>query len=146
MTVQTDAAADVTVSRERPVLLFDGVCNLCTGSVQWIVEHDTEGQFRFASLQSDAGQALLEAYGLPTDDFDSFVLLEGEEYYTKSTAALRVARRLGLPYSLLTPFVAVPAFLRNRVYDLVAEHRYRIFGKRDSCMVPTPDVEDRFLE
>lgn len=148
--VRSDSdAADgtgVETPTDRPVLLFDGVCNLCTGSVQWIIEHDPEGQFQFASLQSEAGQTLLAAFGLPTDEFDSVVLIEGEKYYAKSTAALRVAKRLGLPYAALYPFVVVPRFVRDSVYDFVAETRYRVFGKRDSCMVPGPDIEDRFLE
>jgi predicted DCC family thiol-disulfide oxidoreductase YuxK len=150
--VSTDASADpeseaaVTVPTDGPVLLFDGVCNLCTGTVQWVIERDPEGTFRFASLQSDAGQALLEAFDLPTDGFDSFVLVDGDDYYAKSEAALRVAKRLGLPYSALTPFLVVPPFIRDRVYDLVAANRYRIFGRRESCMMPSPEVEDRFLE
>ena len=134
------------LTTDRPVLLFDGVCNLCTGSVQWIIERDSAGEFRFASLQSDAGQALLAELGLPADYVDSIVLVEGEAHFTKSTAALRVAKRLGLPYAALYPFVAVPSVVRDRVYDVVANNRYRVFGKRDSCMVPTPEIEERFLE
>ncbi len=139
----TDESA---VPTDRPVLLFDGVCNLCNGLVQWVIERDPEGEFRFAALQSDAGQTLLERHDLPTDDYDTFVMVAGDEYYTKSTAALRVLKGLGLPYSLLYPFVVVPRVVRDRVYDLVAEHRYGWFGRRDSCMRPTPERESRFLE
>jgi len=131
---------------DRPVLLFDGVCNLCNGLVQWVIERDPDAEFRFAALQSDAGQALLERHDLPTDDFDTFVMVDGEDYYTKSTAALRVLNRLGQPYSLLYPSVVVPRFIRDRVYDFVAEHRYGWFGRRDACMRPTPELESRFLE
>jgi predicted DCC family thiol-disulfide oxidoreductase YuxK len=141
-----ESGPGVDVPTDRPVLLFDGVCNLCTGSVRWIIERDPEAQFRFASLQSDAGQALLEEFDLPTEDFESFVLVDGEDCYTKSTAALEVARRLGLPYAALYPFVVLPRFIRDRAYDLVAKNRYRVFGKRDSCMMPTPEIQARFLE
>ncbi len=129
----------------RPVLLFDGVCNLCNGLVRWLVEHDG-GQFRFAPLQSTAGRRLLERHDLPADDLDTVVLVVDGECYTKSTAALRVLRRLGLPYSLGYPLVATPRRLRDRVYDFVADHRYRAFGRRDSCMRPTPERRERFLE
>jgi predicted DCC family thiol-disulfide oxidoreductase YuxK len=141
-----DVATPADVPRDKPILLFDGVCNLCTGTVQWVIERDDEGTFRFASLQSEAGQALLEEFDLPTDDFDTFVLVEGDDYHTKSTAALRVAKRLGVPYSALYPLVAVPNVFRDRGYDVVANHRYRVFGKRESCMLPSPEIRDRFLE
>lgn len=148
MSSQSDAPGetDVDVPTDRPVLLFDGVCNLCTGSVQWIIERDPEGQFRFASLQSEAGQTLLAELGLPADYIDSIVLVDGDEHYTKSTAALHVAKRLGLPYAALYPLVKVPRFVRDRAYDVVADNRYRVFGKKDSCMMPSPEVQDRFLE
>lgn len=145
-TESTESGPDVDRPTERPVLLFDGVCNLCTGSVQWLIERDPEDRFRFASLQSDAGQALLAELGLPADYVDSIVLVEGEEYYTKSTAGLRVAKRLGLPYSAVYPLVVVPSVVRDRVYDFVANNRYEVFGRKDSCMVPSPEVRDRFLE
>jgi len=137
--------AEADVPTDRPVLLFDGVCNLCNGLVQWVIERDPDAEFRFAALQSDAGQALLERLDLPTDEFETFVMVDGEEYSTKSTAALRVLRRLGLPYSILYPLVVVPRFVRDRVYDVVAAHRYGWFGRRESCMRPTPEREARFL-
>jgi len=138
--------ADAEVPTDRPVLLFDGVCNLCNGLVQWVIERDRKGEFRFAALQSAAGRALLERHGLPTDDYDTFVMVDGEEYHTKSTAALEVLRRLGLPYSLSYPAILVPRLLRDRVYDVVADRRYGWFGRRESCMRPTPELEARFLE
>jgi predicted DCC family thiol-disulfide oxidoreductase YuxK len=138
--------AEADVPTDRPVLLFDGVCNLCNRLVQWVIERDPDAEFRFAALQSDAGQALLERLDLPTDDFDTFVMVDGAEYYTKSTAALQVLRRLGLPYSLSYPSILVPRLLRDRVYDVVADHRYGWFGRRESCMRPKPEREARFLE
>jgi len=142
--VSEDSSRPATT--DRPVLLFDGVCNLCNGLVQWVIERDSEGRFRFSALQSDAGQRLLEAHALPTEDFDTFVLVDGENYYTKSTAALRVLKGLGLPYSALYPAVVLPRFVRDRIYDFVADHRYGWFGKRESCMVPDESLESRFLE
>lgn len=134
------------VPTDRPVLLFDGECNLCNGLVQWVIERDPEGTFRFAALQSDAGQALLEAHDLPTDDFDTFVVVDGDESYTRSDAAMRVLKGLGLPYSLGYSAVVVPRFVRDGAYDVVADHRYGWFGKRDACMVPTPERRERFLD
>ncbi|MFB6183572.1 MAG: thiol-disulfide oxidoreductase DCC family protein [Haloarculaceae archaeon] len=130
---------------DHPVLLFDGVCNLCNGTVQFVIEHDPEGIFRFAPLQSDVAGDLLAERGRPREYAESFVLVDGDDWYTKSDAALRVVRRLGVPWSLLSAFLVVPRPLRDAVYDFVAEHRYEWFGKRESCMVPTDDVTDRFL-
>ncbi|MEF8885875.1 MAG: thiol-disulfide oxidoreductase DCC family protein [Haloarculaceae archaeon] len=135
----------VEFPREDPVVLFDGVCNLCSGSVQFLIEHDPEARLRFAPLQSEPARELLEAVGLHDYDCDSIVLVEGEAYYTKSEAALRIARRLERPWSLLWTLRYVPRVLRDAVYDLVAASRYAVFGKRDQCMVPTPAVRDRFL-
>jgi predicted DCC family thiol-disulfide oxidoreductase YuxK len=130
---------------ENPVVLFDGVCNLCSGSVQFAIEHDPEATLRFAPLQSEPARELLDAVGLHDYDFDSIVLVEGEKYYTKSEAALRVARLLERPWSLLWALRYVPRVLRDAVYDVVASSRYAVFGKKDRCMVPTPEVRDRFL-
>lgn len=144
----TGTAGDVVdpTDDEGPILLFDGVCNLCTGVVQFLIPRDPEGKLRYGSLQSDAGQHLLERFGLPTDSLDTFVLVEGERCYTRSTAALRVAKHLGRPYSWLYPLRYVPRPVRDAVYGLVARYRYRVFGKKDQCMLPPPDWESRFIE
>lgn len=131
---------------EDPVVLFDGVCNLCSGSVRFLIDHDPGATLRFAPLQSEPAQDLLEAVGLHDYDFDTIVLVEGEEYYTKSDAALRIARHLDRPWSLLWAFRYVPRLVRDAVYDAVASSRYAVFGRKDQCMVPTPEVRDRFLE
>ncbi|WP_313691212.1 thiol-disulfide oxidoreductase DCC family protein [Halorarum halobium] len=132
---------------ENPVLLFDGVCNLCNGIVRFVVRFDAAGTFRFAPLQSTVGRALLERHDVARDGgdgFDSVVLIDGDEAYRKSAAALRVARELDGPWPLLWPLVYLPERLRDRVYDLVAEHRYRVFGRTDDCQVPSPTVRERF--
>ncbi|MFC7114957.1 thiol-disulfide oxidoreductase DCC family protein [Natronoarchaeum sp. GCM10025703] len=131
---------------EGPVLLFDGVCNLCNASVQFIIERDDEGVFSFASLQWDSADELLDAVGAPHGDLDSVVLIEDGQYYRKSSAAIRAARHLGLPWSLLAVGTILPKRVRDRIYDFVAEHRYGWFGKKDQCMIPDEDVSDRFLD
>lgn len=129
----------------HPVLLFDGVCNLCNRSVQFIIRHDPDGVFRFAPLQSDVGTELLQECGLSADHLDSLVLVEGDDYYTKSDAALRAAKHLGGVLRLGWSLRFVPKLLRDGVYDVIADNRYDWFGKRDQCMMPTPDIEARFL-
>ncbi len=144
MTVEDPA--DTVGSPEHPVLLFDGVCNLCNAVVRFTVRFDESGTFRFAPLQSEIGRELLARFDLPTDDFDSFVLVEGDDYYTRSTAALRVCRRLDGPWPLLYPLVFVPERLRDPVYEFVAKHRYRVFGRKDECPIPGPEIRERFAE
>ncbi|WP_423745188.1 thiol-disulfide oxidoreductase DCC family protein (plasmid) [Haladaptatus sp. SPP-AMP-3] len=131
---------------DGPVLLFDGVCNLCNAAVRFTVRFDESGTFRFAPLQSDVGRALLGRHALSTDEFDSVVLVEGDDCYTRSTAALRVCRRLDGPWPLLYPLVFLPAVLRDPVYDLIATHRYRVFGRTDECQIPDPELRERFVE
>ncbi len=133
-------------SGDGPIILFDGVCNLCSGFVKFVVPRDPEGKFRFASLQSDIGTALLAKHDLPTDELESIVLIEGDESYVKSSAVIRIATLLGGIYALLWPFQFLPRFVRDRVYDFVADHRYEWFGKKDQCMIPDGDVQSRFVE
>ena len=128
------------------IILFDGVCNLCSASVQFVLKHDRKKQFRFASLQSEMGQRLSEKYQLPTSDQYSFVLIEGEKAFTRSTAALRVAWELDKGWSLFYGFIIVPPVIRNAVYNLIARNRYRWFGKKTECWLPTPEWKDRFLD
>jgi predicted DCC family thiol-disulfide oxidoreductase YuxK len=135
-----------TVTGDHPVLLFDGVCNLCNGVVQRIIPRDPEGRIRFAPLQSETGKALLAGHGLPPGDLDSAVLVEDGEVYRKADAAIRVMELLGWPYSLASVGKLVPRPVRFGVYDIVAATRYDIFGKQDRCMIPEEDVSDRFLD
>ena len=129
-----------------PIILFDGVCNLCHRSVQFVLPRDKKGVFRFASLQSPVGQALLKKYGLSDGQTDSFVLVEMGRVYTRSSAALRVVKKLKGLWPLLTVTWIVPRPLRDRVYDYVARHRYQWFGKEESCWLPTPEWKGRFLD
>jgi predicted DCC family thiol-disulfide oxidoreductase YuxK len=127
------------------ILLFDGVCNLCNRVIQFTIIRDPKRKFKFASLQSDAGQQILKKFGLSISDFESFVLIKGDNYYLKSTAALMVLRELGGFWGLFYFLMIVPRPVRDFLYNLIAKSRYRIFGRRATCMVPTPDLADRFL-
>lgn len=126
-------------------MLFDGVCHLCAGSVQWVLKRDRAGLFRFASLQSEVGQQFLRRLGVP-EKMDSVVLVVGARAYMRSDAALEVVRRLGFPWSLLAIFKVVPRPLRDVVYDWIARHRYRWFGRSETCWMPRAEWRERFLE
>jgi len=129
----------------HPIVLFDGVCNFCNASVNWTIHHDRRAVFRFAPLQSPAGARLQREHGLELTALDTLVLVEAGRAYRKSTAALRILRRLGSPWPLLFAFIVVPRPLRDFAYSAFARRRYRWFGRKDTCTVPTPEVHDRFL-
>jgi predicted DCC family thiol-disulfide oxidoreductase YuxK len=135
----------MTDDPSHAVVLFDGVCNFCNRSVNWIIRRDKGGYFRFASLQSDAGAALQERHGLDPSALDTLVLIEGGRVYVKSTAALRILRRIRSPWRALSFVTAVPRPVRDFAYDWFARRRYRWFGKREECMVPPASVRERFL-
>lgn len=128
-----------------PVILFDGICNLCSSMVQFVIRHDPRHHFRFASLQSNFGQGVLKKFNLPIDDLGSFILLEGDRVFTKSEAALRVVKKLNGAWSALYGLIIVPAFARDAVYNLVAKKRYRWFGKQENCWLPTPELKGLFI-
>lgn len=128
------------------IILFDGICNLCNRSVQFVIRQDKKVQFKFASLQSDAGQSLLLKGNFATKKLDSFVLISEGQYFTQSTAALKVLKLLGGRWAALYVFILVPAFIRNAVYNLISKNRYRWFGKREECMLPSLELKKRFLD
>jgi predicted DCC family thiol-disulfide oxidoreductase YuxK len=128
--------------------LFDGVCNLCNGFVQFVISHDPAGHFHFAALQSEAGRALLAKHGhavAASTAPETVMLLEGGQLYTHSTAALRIARGLNWPWRGFSVALVLPRFLRDAIYRFVARHRYRWFGRQESCWLPTPELKARFL-
>ncbi len=131
-------------AQHEPVILFDGVCNLCSGAVQFIIRRDPRARYRFASLQSGAAQALLNEFNI-TEDLKTFILIEHNKVYKRSTAALRVARHLTGAWPLLYGFIIVPPFIRDGVYNVIGRYRYSWFGKKDQCMMPTPSIQSRFL-
>jgi predicted DCC family thiol-disulfide oxidoreductase YuxK len=127
-------------------VLFDGACNLCNGSVRFIIENDPAGHFKFASLQSpQATAALARAGWRAKNGLDSIVLIEGDRIYRRSDAALRIAAELRAPWGLARALLAIPAEIRDGIYDWVAKHRYEVFGRRDLCALPEPGLADRFL-
>ena len=130
---------------EHAVVLFDGVCNLCNASINFVIDHDPEGYFKFAPLQSDEADEILERCSQASGTLESIVLIEDGTCYDRSSAALRIARRLTGGWPLLYGFLAVPRPIRDFVYDWISHNRYRWFGKRDKCRVPTPELQERFL-
>lgn len=129
-----------------PIVLFDGNCNFCSGSVNFIIRNDPQATFRFAALQSESARRLLEGSGIDADASDSVVLVDGAGVHTRSDAALMIAAGLRFPWRAARLFQIVPRFLRDGVYGLVAANRFRLFGRREECIVPTPDVRRRFLD
>ena len=133
------------MSQSHPIVLFDGVCNFCNASVNFIIRHDRRAVFRFAPLQSPAGERLLREHGADIGGLDTLVLIEGRQSCRKSAAALRIARRLPGPYPLFYGLIVLPPALRDVLYDCFARRRYRWFGKREQCMTPSPELRGRFL-
>ena len=125
------------------IILFDGVCNFCDGSVNFIIKKDTKNYFKFTPLQSDAGKKFVATFDL--HDLDSVILVEDDKAYTHSTAALRIAKRLGGILSVTYALIIIPKFIRDFFYKLFAKNRYRLFGKKDECMIPTPEIRAKFL-
>jgi predicted DCC family thiol-disulfide oxidoreductase YuxK len=131
----------------KKIILFDGVCNLCNSAVQFIIKHDKGDVFRFVALQSELGQEILAYIGIDSKNIDSIVLYEpGVAYYYKSDAALQIAKKLDGLFSLGIILKIIPTGIRNRLYDYIAKNRYKWYGKKESCMIPTPELKIKFLE
>jgi predicted DCC family thiol-disulfide oxidoreductase YuxK len=130
----------------KKIILFDGVCNLCDNVVQFIIRHDKEDIFRFVAIQSDLGQEIVKHISVDTTKIDSILLyVPGQAYYYKAEAAIKIARGLGGIYSLLTVFSILPMSISNSVYDFIARNRYKWYGKKSECMIPTPELKSKFL-
>ena len=137
----------ISIPPNKKLILFDGVCNLCNASVQYVIKHDKKDLFLFSALQSDTGKQIIEAYNIDTSKTDSILLYtpkKGIDY--KSTATLKIAGYLGFPRNIMIAFLVVPAFIRNWVYDYIAKNRYKWYGKKESCMIPTPELKNKFLD
>lgn len=137
--------SNTSMAEGAPVLLFDGVCNLCNASVQWVLKRDKKGQFRFAALQSDTGRQLLEQIGFSNEKIETVVLVDGDRFFVRSDAVLEMAKRLGGIWSLAGIFRIIPRSIRDRVYSWVARNRYHWFGERAQCMLPRPEWKGRFI-
>ncbi len=137
--------SDTNIKLDKPILLFDGVCNFCNSSVNFIVDRNSKKNILFSSLQSQTGQQLLEKFNLPKDNFNSLVLVDGDNYYTKSTAALKIAEYLDGNWKFLSILKIIPKFIRDFGYDFIAKNRYKIFGKSDQCRISTKEMRERFL-
>jgi len=132
---------------QHPVILFDGVCNLCNSSVQKVIKHDPERKFRYASLQGKLGQEVLQHFHLPATQFNSFLLLQNGKLFTKSTAALKVMKQMSGGWKwLYYPLMIIPPFIRNFFYDIIARNRYKWFGKQEACWLPTPELKALFYD
>ncbi|WP_338763883.1 thiol-disulfide oxidoreductase DCC family protein [Bernardetia sp. ABR2-2B] len=134
------------VAKNKTIILFDGVCNLCNSAINFVIDKDVNNSFYFASLQSEFGQALLTHFGRDTSDFDSMIVYEKGKIKTKSTAALRIAAGLSGGWKYFSIFKIIPAFLRNGIYNLVAKNRYKWFGQKNECRIPTPELKAKFIE
>jgi predicted DCC family thiol-disulfide oxidoreductase YuxK len=131
--------------KQQPVILFDGVCNFCNSAVNFTIKRDKHAVIQYAPLQSEKGRLFLRQYNLPVDEMKSFVFIEDGKAYTRSTASLKVCRHLSGLWPLLYVFIIVPRFIRDGLYDFIARNRYKWFGMRQECMMPTPEVRKRFL-
>lgn len=135
------------LEHNKQLILFDGVCNLCNSSVQFVIKRDKNDRFRYAALQSEVGQKIIDKFNIDTSKTDSIILYSNEKGISyKSTAALKIASQLGFPTNILSVFLIVPAFIRNVVYDYIAKNRYKWYGKKDHCMIPTPELKSKFLQ
>ena len=128
-----------------PIILFDGVCNFCSSAVNFVIKRDKKSILKFATLQSNVSHQLLATRQLPANDLKSFVFIENNKIYTRSTAALKVCRYLNGLWPMMYGFIIVPKFIRDGIYNWISKKRYQWFGKKEECMIPTPGVKDRFL-
>lgn len=127
------------------IVLFDGVCNLCNGLVRFIIKRDRKGWIRFSPLQSSFGKASLEKMKMDPEEINTVVYISGDRHFLKSSAILQILKDMGGAWKLLYGLIIIPRFIRDFIYDLVARNRYRVFGRKESCMVPTPDIKERFI-
>ena len=136
----------INLEKNKKLILFDGVCNLCDASVQYIIKHDKKDVFRYAALQSEVGEKIIKKFEIDRNKIDSILLYsEVDGIYYKSTAALKIASKLGFPRNLMVVFFIIPAFIRNWVYEYIARNRYKWYGKKEECMIPSPELKSKFL-
>lgn len=139
---------NLSIPKHKKLILFDGVCNLCNYSVQFVIKHDKQNRFIFTAIQSNAGKTILKKVNIDTTQIDSILLFNPENNTIdyKSSAALKIAMTLGFPTNALSVFFIIPPFIRNSVYDIIAKNRYKWYGKKEACMIPTPELKNKFLK
>ena len=130
---------------QQPIILFDGVCNFCDSTVNFVIKRDRKNLLKFAVLQSSIAKELLKGQAMQANDLSSFIFIENKKVYSRSTAALRVCKYLNGIWPFMYGFIIIPKFIRDAVYNLIARNRYKWFGKKDACMIPTPENKERFL-
>lgn len=130
---------------DTAIVIFDGICNFCNSSIHFIIKHDHKNYFKFATLQSEKAKDLVSNFNIDLSKNNSILLIEKNKIYYKSTAALRIAKKLNNVYSLLYIFIIVPVFIRNAIYDYVAKNRYKWFGKKEACMLPSAEIRSKFI-
>lgn len=130
---------------KNALILFDGVCNFCNSSVNFIIKRDNKNYFKFSPLQSEYSRNVLEQSNLSSKDFESIILYENNKLYQKSTAALKIAKHLSGLWNIFYVFIIIPPFIRDFFYDIIAKNRYKWFGKREMCMIPTAEIKEKFL-
>ena len=137
----------LNIPKDKKIILFDGVCNLCDSAVQLIIKHDTKDIFRFVSLQSDLGQKIIKHLGIDTQKTDSIILYQPDfAYYYKSEAALEIAKHIGGIFYFVSLFSILPTAFNNFIYDYIAKNRYKWFGKKENCMIPSKEQQAKFLD
>jgi len=136
----------MNIPNDKKIVLFDGLCNLCSRGVQFIIERDKKNQFLFASLQSNAASEILKKFNQQTNELHSFVLIDDDKIYTRSSATLRVLKYLSRGWRLCYALIIIPKFIRDAVYDYIARHRYKWFGKKSACWIPTDQLKQKFLD
>jgi predicted DCC family thiol-disulfide oxidoreductase YuxK len=133
------------MKQDQDIVLFDGVCNLCNAAILFIIKRDKNNRFKFAPLESDAGKELLSKHQIDPSQIDSIVLVSGDSAFAKAGAALRISKQLTGLWPLLYSLIIIPSFISDAVYDFIARNRYKWFGKKESCMIPTPELKSKFL-
>ncbi len=131
---------------DNSIIVFDGVCNFCNSSVNFIIDRDYKTRFKFAALQSDKGKELLKHFNMDTENLKTIILIENRKYYTKTTAALRISKHLKGFWKFAYIFIIIPPFIRDIVYNIIAKYRYKLFGKKGTCRIPSQEEKDKFLE
>ncbi|HET9057207.1 MAG TPA: thiol-disulfide oxidoreductase DCC family protein [Chitinophagaceae bacterium] len=136
----------MNTGNDKKIIFFDGVCNLCSSSVQFVLKRDKKNQFLFGSLQGNQGQQVLKKHHLSPTEFNSFLLSEGNKLYTRSSGVLRVLKYIGGGWGLLYGFIIIPKFIRDGIYDFISRNRYKWFGKKEECWLPKPEWKQRFID